>query len=68
MRVVLLPVPYHLGRPGVGVGAAPQALLSAGAAELLRADHHQVDIVEVHRAGPLLDQLSAVVELNAAGS
>jgi arginase len=66
MRVVLLPVPYHLGRPGVGVGAAPQALLSAGAAELLRADHHQVDIVEVHRAGPLLDQLSAVVELNAA--
>jgi arginase len=66
VRVVLLPVPYHLGRPGVGVGAAPQALLSAGAAELLRADRHQVDIVEVHRAGPLLDELSAVVELNAA--
>ena len=66
MRVVLLPVPYHLGREGLGVGAAPQALLSAGAAEFLRADGHQVDIVEVHRTGPLLDELSAVVDLNAA--
>jgi arginase len=62
----LLPVPYHLGRPGVGVGAAPQVLLAAGAADLLRADGHQVDVVEVRRNGPLLDELSAVVELNAA--
>lgn len=66
MRVVLLPVPYHLGRPGVGVGAAPQALLSAGAADLLWTDGHQVDVVEVRRSRPLLDELSAVVELNAA--
>lgn len=66
MKIVLLPVPYHLGQAGAGVGAAPQALLSAGAADLLRADGHQVDIVEVHRRGPLLDELSAVVEVNAA--
>ena len=66
MKIVLLPVSYHLGRQGVGVGAAPQTLLSAGAADLLRADGHQADIVEVHRSGPLLDELSAVVELNAA--
>jgi arginase len=66
MRIVLLPVPYHLGQAGVGVGAAPQALLSAGAADLLRADGHEVDTVEVRRAGPLLDELTAVVELNAA--
>jgi arginase len=66
VRVVLLPVAYHLGRPGVGVGAAPQALLAAGAADLLRTDGHAVDVVEVHRSGPLLDELSAVVELNAA--
>jgi len=66
VKIVLLPVSYHLGRQGVGVGAAPQTLLSAGAADLLRADGHQVDTVEVHRGGPLLDELSAVVELNAS--
>jgi arginase len=66
MKIVLLPVPYHLGRAGAGVGAAPQALLSAGAADLMRADGHQVAVVEVHRTAPLLDELSAVVELNAA--
>lgn len=66
MKIVLLPVPYHLGREGAGVGAAPQALFSAGAVDLLRADGHQVEVVEVHRLGPLLDELSAVVALNKA--
>jgi arginase len=65
MKIILLSVPYHLGRAGTGVGGAPQALLSAGAADLLRADGHQVDVIEVRRRGPLLDELSAVVEVNA---
>jgi arginase len=66
VKIALLPVPYHLGQEGAGVGAAPRALLSAGAADLLRADGHQVDVVEVHRPGPLLDELSAVVAVNTA--
>lgn len=47
MRVALIAVPYHLGHPAVGMGAGPDRLLNAGAAQALRGSGHEVDVERV---------------------
>ena len=48
----LIAVPYHLGRPGVGMGEGPDRLLDAGAVDRLRARGHAVDLVSVELPDP----------------
>lgn len=43
----LIPVPYHLGRQGVGMGNGPGHILSAGAVRVIGSPGHQVVVEEV---------------------
>nr|MBA2615922.1 arginase family protein [Actinomycetota bacterium] len=44
MRITLVQTPYHLGHEAVGMGAGPEALVEAGAAEALVGAGHEVDV------------------------
>jgi arginase len=66
MRLTLIEVPYHLGREGVGPGKGPRAYLDDGLAAALAADGHDVAVTRVTRSAPVLDELSAVLNVNAA--
>ena len=47
MDVALVAVPYHLGHASIGMGAGPDRLLDAGAADALRAHGHEVEVDRV---------------------
>lgn len=64
MDLTLVAVPYDLGREDVGSGRGPGAYLKAGAAELLRARGHDVDVVMVRREAPFGDELAAVLDVD----
>ncbi len=66
MKLTVLSVPYHLGREGVGMALGPGRYLDAGLAARLEARGHEVELVQVHRAGPFGDELPAVVAVNRA--
>lgn len=65
MTVALLSVPYHLGREGVGPGLGPGRLLAGGAEQLLRGEGRRVEVVNIERRGPFLDEASAVIDVAA---
>jgi arginase len=66
MDLTLVAVPYDLGREGVGSGRGPAAYLQGGAAEALRARGHDVEVVTARRSAPFLDELDAVLDVDAA--
>ena len=66
MLVTLIAVPYDLGREGVGSGHGPGAYIEGGAAEALRDHGHAVEVVTAQRSGPFVDELQAVLAVDAA--
>jgi arginase len=66
VHLTLIEVPYHLGVEGVGPGKGPGAYLADGLAATLDADGHDVAVTRVTRSAPVLDELSAVLDVNAA--
>lgn len=66
MRLTLVSVPYDLGREGVGSGHGPGAYLDGGAAAALRDRGHDVEVVTARRSAPFGDELSAVLDVDAA--
>jgi arginase len=63
MRVAVIQVPYHLGHEGVGMGAGPNALVTAGLAATLESDGHEVDVVRVARRGEAANEIGASFEV-----
>lgn len=63
MRVALIQVPYHLGHEGVGMGAGPDRLVEAGAAEELASAGHDVDVVRVGRRNGETNEVGASFEV-----
>ncbi len=59
MKVALIHVPYHLGHEGVGMGAGPAALLSAGLASALGDARHDVEIFGIRREGEEANEIAA---------
>lgn len=55
----LICVPYHLGRRGVGMGAGPERILAAGAAEMLRAAGRSVSVDRVEIDAPFEHETGA---------
>jgi len=55
----LLRVPYHLGRAGIGMGAGPDRLLSAGFEGLLHAQGLPVTMRQVELPGPFQHEIGA---------
>jgi len=55
----LISVPYHLGRPDVGMGEGPRRLLGAGAVDRLQALGHDVDTVSVAMPDPFEHEIGA---------
>lgn len=66
MDLTLILVPYDLGRENVGSGRGPQAYLDGGAAEALRAQGHDVEVVTARRSGAFSNELDAVLEVDGA--
>ena len=66
MLVTLVAVPYDLGREGVGSGHGPGAYIGGGAAEALRDRGHAVEVVTAQRGTPFVDELQAVLAVDAA--
>jgi arginase len=64
--LTLIAVPYDLGREGVGSGHGPGAYIEGGAAEALRDRGHAVEVVTAQRTGPFVDELQAVLAVDAA--
>jgi arginase len=64
--LTLVVVPYDLGREGVGSGRGPTAYLEGGAAEVLRARGHDVEVVTARRSVPFGSELEAVLDVDAA--
>jgi arginase len=64
--LTLIAVPYDLGREGVGSGHGPGAYIEGGAAEALRDRGHAVEVVTAQRTGPFVDELHAVLAVDAA--
>jgi arginase len=59
MQVALIAVPYHLGHESLGMGAGPNRLLAAGAADVLRRADHEVEVERV-RLEPQPNEVAAV--------
>lgn len=63
MRIALITAPYHLGHEGVGVGAGPDRLLDAGAADALADAGHEVDVVKVEPRAEETNEVGASFEV-----
>jgi arginase len=63
MRMALIQVPYHLGREGVGMGAGPDRLVEAGAADALASAGHEVEVVRVRRRNGETNEVGASFEV-----
>jgi arginase len=61
----LLCVPYDLGRQGVRMGAGPERLLAAGAAEKVRSRGHDVAIERVALSEPFEHEIGAYFALQS---
>jgi arginase len=63
MRIALIQVPYHLGREGVGMGAGPDRLVEAGAAEQLARAGHEMEVIRVGRRNGETNEIGASFEV-----
>jgi hypothetical protein len=63
MRIALIQVPYHLGHEGVGMGAGPDRLVAAGAAEALASAGNDVEVVRVRRQNGETNEVGASFEV-----
>jgi arginase len=63
MRIALIQVPYHLGHEGIGMGAGPDRLVEAGAAQALSEAGHEVDVVRVRRQNGETNEIGAAFEV-----
>jgi arginase len=63
MQIALIVVPYTLGQEGVGMGAGPDRLVEAGAAEALSAAGHEVEVVRVSRRNGETNEIGASFEV-----
>lgn len=63
--ISLLSVPYHLGRHGVGMGAGPDRMLTAGAEQVLADLGHQVTVEKVSIPGMFEHEIGAHFKLQA---
>lgn len=64
--IVLLVVPYHLGRRGVGMGAGPFHLLDAGLEQTLRSFDPDLEVEWVELAEPFRQEVEADFGVNRA--
>jgi arginase len=63
MRIALILVPYHLGHERIGMGAGPDQLVEAGAAETLAGAGHDVEVVRVRRRNGETNEVGASFEV-----
>jgi|GEM_PF-568448 len=63
MRLAVIAVPFHLGRPGAGAGG-PEALLRAGLEQRLRDERHDVRTTIVRNDAPPDDELEAILAVS----
>jgi len=68
VRITLVQTPYHLGHEAVGMGAGPEALVEAGAAEALVGAGHEVDVVRVSRRNGETNEIGASFEVVRRGA
>jgi arginase len=64
MHIALIKVPYHAGDDRHGASAGPVRLVDAGAADLLRAQGHDVTIANAERHGGFRDTVSSSADVN----
>jgi arginase len=66
MDVRLIQVPYHLGRPHVGMGNGPVHLIERGLARELADNAHQITIETISHRHPFANEVQATFDLAAS--